>query len=175
VVRLDSILILSLRLPYAPARTLKYVSDTKQLGSVRVDPSRLEPGSPTGQIELIVLYTEPAITQAVLGRVVSLSAGLDAKISLVAVHSVPYQVPLECPAAVHSYLERQLTNLADSCSLPVSPLIVLARSRAEGFGFALKRGSTIVIGTRRQFWRTRERSLARDLAGSGHKVVLVYV
>ena len=66
-------------------------------------------------------------------------------------------------------------ELADGCSLPVEPQVILARSREEGFRYALKPESTILLGTRRHFWRTDEERLARTLVSHGHKVALLHL
>ena len=58
----------------------------------------------------------------------------------------------------------QLTELAAECPLPVNPQVVLARSREEGFRYALQPESTVLVGTHRHFWRTSEERLARMLA-----------
>jgi hypothetical protein len=52
---------------------------------------------------------------------------------------------------------------------------VLARYQDEGFRHILKPGSTVLIGTRKQLWRTREERLARALAREGHQVALLHV
>jgi hypothetical protein len=122
-----------------------------------------------------VLYTEPAVTEVLLLRAARLTAGLDARIQLVAVHTVPYPADFECPAAVHAHLVEQLVELASRCPLQVNPVVVLARSQAEGFAFALERESTVLVGSRKRAWRTAEEKLARSLAQEGHKVALVHI
>jgi hypothetical protein len=143
-------------------------------GELRIAPGALE-NSSDSELELAVPYTEPAVTRAVLARVESLTTGLNARISLIAVHSVPYATTFGCPSTTHAFLVEQLLELSAECRLPVNAQVVLARSRDEGLQFALKAGSTVLLGSRRRAWRTAEERLARKLAGSGNKVVLVYV
>jgi hypothetical protein len=69
----------------------------------------------------------------------------------------------------------QLTELAADCPLPVIPQVVLARSREEGFRYALRPESTVLVGTHRHFWRTSEERLARTLLADGHKVALLHI
>jgi hypothetical protein len=58
----------------------------------------------------------------------------------------------------------------------VNPLVVLARSRQEGFRYALRPESTVLVGTyRHYFWRTSEERLARMLVSDGHKVALLHL
>jgi hypothetical protein len=104
-----------------------------------------------------------------------LTAGLNARLTLVAVHTVPYAEPYGCPAAVHAHLVEQLVDLASRCPLPVNPQVVLARGRTEGFAYVLKPESIVLLGARKHWWRTEEERLARSLARDGHKVVLLHV
>jgi hypothetical protein len=144
-------------------------------GELRIDSGALAPAGESPAIELAVLYTEPAMTAALLRHAVALTAGLEAKIRLIAVHTVPYPCDFECPASVHAYLVEHLVSLAGQCPLPVSPEVVLARSREEGLQLALRPESTLLIASRKHFWRTAEEKLARILANDGHKVALVHV
>src|ERR1035438_6024716 len=107
-------------------------------GQLTIDPGSLAPAGESLAIELEVLYTEPATTEALLRHAVTLTAGLDAKIHLVAVHTVPYPCDFECPASIHAHLVERLVELASRCPLPVRPEVVLARSREEGLQFALE-------------------------------------
>ena len=128
-----------------------------------------------GEIEIVVPYTEWAVTRAVLDRVVGLTAGLNVAITLVAVHTIPYPATFGCPTAVHAHLVEQLVDLASRCPLPVNPQVVLARSREEGFRHVLRPESTVLVGSRKHWWRSNEESLARSLARDGHKVALLHV
>jgi len=68
-----------------------------------------------------------------------------------------------------------LTSLASECPLPVNPQVVLARSRQEGFRYALHPESTVLVGAHRRPWRTSEERLARMLVSDGHKVALLHL
>ena len=122
-----------------------------------------------------MVYTDTAITLLTLKRAISLTSGLNAKIRLVAVHSVPYPRDFDCPSWVHAYLVERLIELSDGCPVPVTPLVVMARSREEGLESVLEPESLIVIGSRRRPWRTPEERLARVLADVGHRVALIHV
>ena len=143
-------------------------------GELRIEPGALEQAS-DADIEIVVPFTVPAVTRAVLARVESLTSGLNARISLIAVHTVPYATTFGCPTSTHAFLVEQLVELSSECRLPVHAQVVLARSRDEGLQFVLKPGSTVLVGSRRRHWRTAEERLARKLAGGGNKVVLLYV
>jgi len=144
-------------------------------GELHIDPGALEAGPGDRELEVVVPYTEWAVADAVLQRAVVLAAGLNVRVRLVAVHSVPYAATFGCPAAVHAHLVEQLVDLASRCPFAVEPQVVMARGWVEGFEFALHPESTVLVGTRKHFWRTREESLARDLARDGHNVALIHV
>jgi hypothetical protein len=144
-------------------------------GQLRIDPGTLENANAGEDIEIVVPYTEWALADAVLKRAALLAAGLNATIRLVAVHSVPYPLPFHCPGSVHAHLVEQLVDLAGRSPVPVDAEVVLARYQDEGFRHILKPGSTVLIGTRKQLWRTREERLARALAREGHQVALLHV
>ena len=144
-------------------------------GKLRIDPGTLETNGPGEEIEIVVPYTEWSLAEAVLKRAVLLTAGLNATIRLVAVHTLPYPLPFRCSASVHAYLVEQLVDLASGSPVSVDPQVVLARYQDEGFRHVLKPQSTVLIGTRKHFWRTREENLARTLAREGHQVALLYV
>jgi hypothetical protein len=142
---------------------------------LRIDPGSLETVGFAGELDVVVPYTEWSVTDALLKRAVALTAGLSARLTLVAVHTVPYPATFECPAAVHAYLVERLVDLASRCPLPVNPQVVLARGRAKGFAYVLKPESIVLLGARKHWWRTEEERLARSLARDGHKVVLLHV
>ena len=144
-------------------------------GELQIDPVDLAGDTFAGEIELVVPFTEPETTRTVLRRAEVLTAGLNARISLVAIHALPYPSPFVCPTATHAFLVEQLLELAHSCSTPVALQVVLARSREDGFRHALKPEATVLLGTHRHIWRTSEERLAKMLVDDGHKVVLLHV
>ncbi len=144
-------------------------------GELRIDPGQLGTDAFSGELELVVPYTDPSLTRALLRKAAVLTAGLQARISLVAVHAVPFPADLHCPASVQAFLVDQLTELAAECPLPVNPQVVLARSHQEGFRYALRAESTVLVGTHSHFWRTSEERLARMLVADGHKVALLHI
>ena len=105
-------------------------------GEFRIDPGCLSAGEAGGELELVVPYTGPDTTAAALERAAVLTAGLDARVLLVAVHTLPYPVPFVCPSLVHAHLVEQLLELASHCPLAVQPQVILARDRMEGFRYA---------------------------------------
>ena len=147
----------------------------KTSGEFRIDPGRLETDGIGGELEVVIPYNEPSVVAEVLRQVPALTAGFNARVSLIAVHTLPYPLPFVCPALAHAHLVEQLTELASGCALPVHPQVVLARDRTEGLRYVLKPSSTVLLGTRKHLWPTQEDKLARSLTRDGHKVVLVYI
>jgi|SRR5438270_4319074 len=144
-------------------------------GELRIDPGSLEIDGPLDELEVVVPYTEWAVTDALLKRAAALTAGLSVRLMLVAVHTVPYPATFGCPTATHAHLVEQLVDLASRCTLAVDAQVVLARSREEGFRHVLKPESTVLVGSRKHFWRTAEERLAKALVADGHKVALIHV
>ena len=144
-------------------------------GELRIDPGKLGTDAFSGDLELVVPYTDPDLTRALLRKATAMTAGLQARISLVAVHSVPFPADFRCQSSTHAFLVDTLTSLAAECPLPVNPQVVLARSRQEGFRYALQPESTVLVGAHRHLWRTSEERLARMLAADGHKVALLHI
>ena len=144
-------------------------------GFLRMDPVALADGAAGQEIEIVVPYTEWSLARDVLKRAETLAHGLSPTVRLIAVHSVPYPLPFGCPATVHAHLVEQLVDLASRCPFTVEAQVVLARYQDEGFRHVLKNGSIVLIGSRKQLWRTREERLARDLAREGHQVALVHI
>ena len=107
-------------------------------GQLQIDPPAIDSGGQRGPIEIAILHTEWAVTEGVMNHVVAFTANLDATVTLIAVHTIPYPMSFGCPALVHARLVEQLIELASRCPLPVNPLVVLARSCAEGFRHALE-------------------------------------
>jgi hypothetical protein len=139
-------------------------------GELRIDPGQLGSDAFSGELELVVPFTEPNLTGALLRKAVALTAGLQARICL-----VPFPADFRCSASTHTFLVDRLTELAAECPLPVNPLVVLARSREEGFRYALRPESTVLVGTLRRLWPTSEERLARTLVFDGHKVALLHI
>src|SRR6476646_6767679 len=147
----------------------------KTRGELWIDPAELGADREEGDLEFVVVYIEPDVTRAVLQRAAVMTAGLNARFSLVAVQTVPYPASFGAPDATHRFFSSQLLELCNECDRPVTADVVVARARDDGFRHILKPGSTVLVGSRKRWWRTSEESLARSLAADGHKVVLVHV
>lgn len=147
--------------------------DTK--GELRIDPGSIDADGSAGELEVVVIHRESSVTAAVLQRAGELVAGLNARILLLAVHTVPFPASYASAAVSHGHLVGQLVDLADGCAVPAMAQVVMARDLGEGIRYVLKPESTVLVGARRRLWKTPEERLARTLAREGHKVALLYV
>jgi hypothetical protein len=125
-------------------------------------------------LEIVVPYIGSELTGRVMERAAVLAAGLNVALKLVAVYVAPYPADLDCPAATKEHLTSRLTELRERSSLPSSVELVVARDRSEGLRQVLPPGSTVLLGSRRRWWRTPEERLARALTHQGHRVSLIH-
>lgn len=135
-----------------------------------------ESAAPTGgSLRVVVAYTRPAVAAETVAAALAMTAGLSATVVVAGVHVIPYPAPFHCPALVREHLEARLQRAAERAGDSAQAVLVLARSQEEGFRHAVRDGGSIVIGTRRRWWPTRETRLARRLKAAGCKVLLVHL
>ncbi len=140
---------------------------------------------PSWTMEVHVLYTGLPSTLGALRTAAQLAQGLGSRIRLLALETVPYQLPLDRPERDLAFLQRRFRALVESsgvqttgASVEATAEIVLCRSDWEGLEKRLARHSVIVIGratshwwTRSGWWWTSEDRLAHRLRAAGHHVV----
>ena len=126
-------------------------------------------------VELVVPYTNPALSARALAAAVELARDLEAAVTLMAVHVLPYPSPLECQEGIRQRLEAELTAVARTSPAAIRVKLVFARNRADAYIGLRRRQSLVVIGTKDRWWTTREQRLARALMSSGHSVAVVKV
>ena len=143
-------------------------------GELWINPSTLAGCAGTG-LELVVPYTSPDETRATLRRAELLTEGLNARISLVAVHALPCDGVEGSAGKEHAVLLEHLLELSDACVLPMNTQVVLASGRDEGFEYALRPGSTVLVGTAKGPPASGEEDLALRLVAAGHRVVLIHL
>jgi hypothetical protein len=148
-------------------------------GEFRIEPSevRLPEAAPppAGAFDFVVPYTNHDLTAEVLERAATYAGGLNARVKLIAVYVSPYPADLVCPKSTEEHLIARMSRMAAQSSLPVSVQLVVARDREEGFRHVLPAASTVLMGTRKHWWRTGEERLARGLTRDGHHVSLLYL
>jgi len=143
-------------------------------GHLRIDPGTFEAGS-SGEIELVVAYTRPDVTRAVLARAAVLATGLNARFLLAAVHVAPDPDSPACRSSAYASLVEELVELCAASPLPAIARVILARSLEDGFHDAFPPQSTVLTGVRRGLPSGPEEALARSLAHAGHQVTLMHV
>jgi K+-sensing histidine kinase KdpD len=126
-----------------------------------------------GTLEIVVPYIGSELTGKVMERAAVLAAGLNVALKLVAVYVAPYPADLDCPTAMEEHLTARLAELAERSTLHSSVELVVARDRGEGLRQVLPPVSTVLLGSRRRWWRTAEERLARALTRQGHHVSLI--
>ena len=129
--------------------------------------------SPGGRLEVSVLFSSIEGTIAALKCATSLVKGLNGRITLVEVQRVPYPLPLNRPAVALDFTQQRLLAVAAQSELDIEVSLYLCRLPWETLARVLKPRSIIVIGCRRQWWRSREEKLASKLHRAGYHPVLV--
>jgi hypothetical protein len=129
------------------------------------EPSELGPS-------IAVVFTSAESTRAALQRASAMASGPDARISLLAMQSVPFPRQLDDTPVSLSWIEGQLCGIANDCRLETSVRIYLCRNRVKTLQTVLQPDSLVVIGCRPRWWPTSEMRLARKLRRLGHLVIL---
>ena len=124
--------------------------------------------------EVVVLYTGPELTPVALKSAATLSTGLDFHLVLLAVHIVPYPLPLRPIETIESHLSAQLQTIAATSPRPVAARIVFARDIGEAVRQSVRPESLVLIGARKRWWRTWTDRWAHELATHGFRTALVH-
>ncbi len=124
------------------------------------------------ELDLVVPFTDPALTRTALAAAGRLGGGLNAAVRLVRIQLVPYPRDLDRSPVPLSFLSEQLKTFR--CELPLTVEIRLARELQDGLVTTLHADSVVVLASKKRLWRTRTESLAAALRRAGYKTVLVY-
>lgn len=130
------------------------------------------PESNPEQLQIHVIYTNPAETQAALVRAEQLSQGLDTRISLILTPIVPFPLELDTPPAPVEFFLDKIRLVSASIEHEVVSYIYFCRDPLRVIEKALRPHSLLVIGARSRWLFSRSRRLARVLRRSGHDVVV---
>jgi hypothetical protein len=123
-------------------------------------------------LELAVVFTSFDTTRAALQMAWALASGLGARITLVVAQVVPYPLPVEEPPVLLDFMRQRLGEIASDSQLETTIQHYLCRNRLVTLGAVLKPNSIVVLGGRKKWWPTREKTLARRLRRFGHHVIL---
>jgi hypothetical protein len=125
-----------------------------------------------GVLSVVVPYTTPQLTRAAL-RHSAVCSDLDIQVCLVDVQVVPFPRPLDEPPINKEFSEHRLHDLFEESGLSGQTSVLYARDRLEGYRRMLEPKSLVVLATKKRWWPTRERRLARALSKAGHQVMLL--
>ena len=124
------------------------------------------------QLQIHVIYTNPAETRAALLRAEQLSQGLDTRISLILTPIVPFPLSLDAPPAPIEFFLDRVRSLSSSLEHEVTAYIYFCRDALRTIKCALRPHSLLIIGARSAWFFSRSRRFARALRRSGHDVVV---
>jgi hypothetical protein len=144
----------------------------QRLTTVTGLPERVDLEQEESRLEIVVIFTSVKATIAALKKAGAMAVSLIARTTLVVPQVVPYALPLTCPPVLLDFHENRFREIAKESPVDIHVQIYLCRDTLETLKVVLKSRSLIVVGGRKRFWPTREKSLARKLRRLGHEVIL---
>jgi hypothetical protein len=123
------------------------------------------------RLNVSVIFTSVTATISTLKTAGILAESLGARITLIVPQIVPYPLPLTSPPVLLDFQENRFRAIASESPVNVRVQLYLCRDGIETLKRALKPGSLVVVGGRKRFWPTREKSLVRTLRRAGHEVI----
>jgi hypothetical protein len=127
------------------------------------------------QLQVALLFTSFDVTVYALERTAALLAGLNARIDLIAVQSVPYLLALNNPPVSIPFNEQRLRDIAAESAIETAVHLYVCRYPFEALTSVLHPGSILVVGTRKRWWPSWELKLARKLESAGLRILVLEV
>ena len=124
------------------------------------------------ELDLVVPFTDPALTRAAVAAADRLGAGLRATLRLVHVQLVPYPCDIDHPPVPLDFLREQLESFRSV--LPMQGEVRLARDFKQGLMTTLRADSTVILASKKRLWTTRTERLAATLRRAGYRTILVF-
>ena len=124
------------------------------------------------KLDISVVFTSVDATLSALKEAGNLAATLGGRITLIVPQVVPYPLPLTTPPVLVDFNERRLRVIASRCRVETRVSIYLCRDPLETLQSVLKPHSLVVLGSRKRWWPTPEKRLAKKLRRFGHQVVV---
>src|SRR2546425_10610673 len=128
----------------------------------------------TGLLWVVIPYTTPELTRTAL-RHAGVCSDLDVHVSLVDIQVVPFPCPLNRPPINREFSENRLRKILDDTGLTGQATVLYTRDWLEAFHKVLVPGALVILATKKRWWPTREKKLARSLTTAGHQVMLLPV
>jgi hypothetical protein len=124
------------------------------------------------RLDISVVFTSVDATLSALKEAADLAGSLGGRITLIVPQIVPYPLPLTSPPVLVDFNERRLRVIASNCRVETRVSIYLCRDCFETLQSVLKPHSLVVVGSRKRWWPTAEKRLAKKLRRFGHQVVV---
>ena len=138
--------------------------------SLPESPFQIEAPAGKPQLDVVVPFTTPRLTQEALNAANRLGENLQIRIRLVRVMVVPYPLNLHEPPVPIVFLREQLEHFESE--IPADCEIRLARDGDIGLLSGLRQKSIVVLATKRQLWKTCTERLATMIRRHGFTVIV---
>src|ERR1700685_3621814 len=122
------------------------------------------------KLDISVVFTSVDATLTALKEAASLANSLGGRITLIVPQIVPYPLPLTTPPVLVDFNERRLRVIASQCRVETRVSIYLCGDPLDILQSVLKPHSLVVVGSRKRWWPTAEKRLAKKLRRFGHQV-----
>ncbi|HEV3329919.1 MAG TPA: hypothetical protein VG096_02990 [Bryobacteraceae bacterium] len=122
-------------------------------------------------LKVTVVYTSDQATLSAMQSAATLAGSLHANLTLVYPQVVPYPRPLNSPPVLPAFTEKRLRAIASQIPMDTDIHVCLCRDREDALATELRPRSVVVLGGRKRWWPTAEKSLARKLLRAGHEVI----
>ena len=122
-------------------------------------------------LHIAVVFTSEQSTVAALKEARHLAVSLGARVTLVVPQVVPYPLPLETPPVFTAFNEKRFRAMAGENQRESRVQIYLCRDRLQTLCSVLKPGHILVVGGRKRWWPTKDKTLVRRLQRAGYEVV----
>ena len=144
----------------------------RSIAPVYETPARPSVDKADSQLNISVVFTSVQATLSALREAGRLMSNLGGYITLIVPQVVPYPLPLTSPPVLVDFNERRLRVIASKCRVETRVSIYLCRNPLETLQSVLKPHSLVVLGSRKRWWPTAEKRLAKKLRRFGHQVVV---
>jgi hypothetical protein len=119
------------------------------------------------------MFTTADETFAALRVAAELGRAMAVPLTLIHIRAIPYPLPLEAPAGISPIETSEFMTRVRSEDIEVRMRVYLCRRVDPVIPMIFRSHSLIVIGGRRNWWRTPSKRLRKSLEAAGHFVVFV--
>jgi len=122
-------------------------------------------------LKVTVVYTSDRATTSAMQKAAVLAGSLHARLTLVYPEIVPFPRPITSPPVLPEFTEQRLRTIAGQVPVDTEIRVCRCRDRKDALAATLRPQSVVVLGGRKRWWPTVEKSLARQLRRAGHEVI----